>query len=145
MKAMYSYIPRPRQLVALWLAAALAILAGCATNPTEPYKAAELPEQKAFAIYGVFVIYEEQGAALVEDPRTLEPVKKAIKTVDAKAKPVVDAMLDSALLVMDVRSKLAKGETTVDKLVIASQNLEHWLNQAKPLVDSMVNIVNGGK
>lgn len=135
----------PQRYLFAFVAALMLALAGCATSPKAPYDAAELPEQKAFAVYGVFVIYEEQGAAMVEDPRTLEAVKQAIKTVDAKAKPVVDAMLDSALLVMDVRAKLAKGETTVDKLVIASQSLQHWLDQAKPLVDSLVNIVNGGK
>ena len=124
-------------LIALFLSA----LAGCAVTPKDVVDAAQTPEQTAFALYGTFVVYEEQAAALVEDPRTPLEVRAKIKTADAIAKPLADNLLEAAMVYVDVKAKFEAAETTVDKLNVAAQNLNYWVGRAAPAIKALVATV----
>jgi len=136
----------PQRYLFTWVALLMLLaLEGCSVTPARVYQAAETPEQKAFAVYGTFVVYEEQAAVLVQDERVPAGFKSWIKSADARAKPLVDAMLEAALTVEQVRSDFAKGVTTLDKLVIVSMELDKWINRAVPAVEALVHAVKGAK
>lgn len=84
--------------VAIWLglitvyAILTGLLPGCANNPVA---AAQDVEQRAYAVYGSFVIVEEQAAKIVSDPNVPAAVKQALRGADARAKPSADALLGS--------------------------------------------------
>jgi hypothetical protein len=48
------------------------LLPGCVNSPVQQ---AETPEQKAYALYGTYVIFQEKAAELVQDSSTSESVK----------------------------------------------------------------------
>lgn len=120
---------------------ALTVLAGCKTL-TAPVETAQTPEQKAYALYGTFVVFEELAAAIVKDPVTPVSVKEAIKTADNTAQPVANTMLDSARQVIQIQTQLAQGKTPTEKLEIANQNLLSWVVAAQPKILALQCAVN---
>lgn len=130
----------PALALALGVAGAFA-LHGCASNPVA---AANTLDQKAYAIYGTFVIVEEQGAKLVSDPTTPAAIKAAIRSTDARAKPTADA-LTTALHQYDtaVASVKAGGPGTAGALSTAQANLTTWIAQASTDVNALVAAVKG--
>lgn len=121
---------------------AIIVAASCAYNPVA---AAKTPEQKAFAIYGEFVVFEEAAAKVASNPTTPATVLASIKSADARAKPVMDSTLSAALEVVSIEQQIAAGSTTQDKLVIATANLQSWVDQGTPLVNNLVSAVKGAK
>ena len=94
-----------RALKATWYGAvsgvALAMLiVACTANPV---KQAETFEQKAFALYGTYVIFQGEAAELVQDVATPERVKQALRDADKAAYPVAESLVDAALTVSDIR------------------------------------------
>lgn len=130
-----------RNLLIAALAAFGLGLGGCATTPSDVVGAAETPAQTAFALYGTFVVYEEQAAALVEDPRTPLEVTAKIKTADAIAKPLADNLLEAAMVYIDLQAKFGAAETTLDKLNVAAANLNYWVGRAAPAIKELVRVV----
>lgn len=128
----YSIIPLLFMLV--WLQS-------CATI-AGPYKAAETAEQKAFALYGTFVVFEERGASIINDNRIDIDARRLIQRVDARAKPVADSTLEAALQVNEVRGEVGASE---NKLATVTANLENWIMRFEPLVTELVAAVKGAK
>lgn len=114
-------------------------LSACATI-AGPYKAAETAEQKAFALYGTFVVFEERGAAIVTDRRIDLDARRAIQRADARAKPVADSLLDAALEVQSVREQLDASDNDLETV---TRNLEGWITRFEPLVAELVRAVKG--
>lgn len=119
------------------------MLPGCASIGA-PVKAAETVEQKAFAIYGIFVVFEETGADLIEDPGIPINIKRSIQRADADAKPVIDNLLDVALEAQKIRLQVEAGTNTVERLDIVTANLNQWIARASPLVAKLVASVREG-
>ena len=130
-----------KRYAALPLLLALVWLQGCATI-AGPYNAAETAEQRAFALYGTFVVFEERGAAIINDQTIDVDARRAIQRADAAAKPVADSMLEAALAVNDVRNQLDAPEGT---LVTVTNNLENWVDRFEPLVTNLLNAIRGAK
>lgn len=122
---------------------AIASLPGCATV-SAPTKAAETVEQKAFAVYGTFVIFEEAGADIVENTSLPLDVRRAVQNTDRTAKPVADALVAAALEAQRIRLQVEAGANTVERLDIATANLERWIARAGPLIDNLVAAVRNG-
>ncbi len=120
---------------------ALLFMQGCATI-TAPYRAAETAEQKAFALYGTFVVFEERGAAVINDQRIDIDIRRAIQRADLAAKPVADSTIEAALEVQRIREQL---DTDEDKLVTVTRNLEGWVDRFEPLVTNLITAVRGAK
>lgn len=121
---------------------ALVSLEGC--GAANPVKAAQTVDQKAYAIYGEFTVAEEQAAIFVHSADATPEFKSAIKSADAAAKPVVDAMLAAVLEVTAIRAQLSEGATTEAKLAIATANLQKWVDDAVPLVAALRSAFKGG-
>jgi hypothetical protein len=74
-------LPQPVRLSLL--SCLLLILTACAHNPV---RTAQTPEQKGDALYGIYVIAKEQGAALLQDATIPDDAKR----------PLAEAMVKSA-------------------------------------------------
>lgn len=139
---------------ALTVACVLALaLTACAT--INPFKAATNLDQRAFASYGTFVVFEEQAAVAVQDPSIPANVKQALKTADARAKPAADALLASVKQYEAISIALTQcpsqpdpaqcKATTADKLVTATANLNQWVIDATTQINALVSAVKGAK
>ena len=120
---------------------ALTALSACKTV-TAPTEVAQTPEQKAFALYGTFVVFEELAASVATDPTTPVEVKTVIKQSDATAKPAADALLASARQVIQIQAELAAGKTGTEKLEVANQRLLAWVTEAQPKILALQCAVN---
>lgn len=118
-------------------------LPGCATVGG-PLKAAETVEQKAFALYGTFVVFEEAAVTVVQNEQLPRSVRRAVQNADAKAKPVVDSLLDAVLEVQKIRLQVEAGTNTTERLLIVTANLENWIDRAVPVVNNLIGAVRNG-
>ena len=125
----------------MFVALALMMVAGCKTV-TAPVEVAQTAEQKAYALYGTFVVFEELAASVVTDPATPAAAKDFIKKSDATVKPAADALLQSARQVIQIQSELAAGKTPTEKLEIANARLESWVVAAQPKILALQCAVN---
>ena len=124
--------------VLLLLIAAVA-LSGCSTFA--PVRAAKTVEQKAFALYGTFAIYQEAGVDIVRNETLPIGVRRAVQNADAAAKPIADSLLAATLEAQRVRAQVAAGTSTNARLVIVTNNLEDWVARAEPLINNLINAV----
>jgi hypothetical protein len=118
-------------------------LPGCGT--TSAVKQAETPEQKAYALYGTYVIFQEKAAELVQDTATPESVKQDLREADKVAYPVAESLVDAVLEVEAIRQQISTGLTTEEKLTIAIQNLSTIYFTAAPKLLAVVAAVKGAK
>lgn len=119
------------------------VAVSCAT--VNPVAAAKTTSQKAYALYGSFVVYEELDVALVVQPNVPVELKEKLKKVDSEAKPAADNLLDIARIVAKVQSEVMQGSTSQDKLVIVESQLESALLEATPKIQELINTVSGNK
>lgn len=123
------------------LSAALIVLTllGCAT--TNPVGAATDLSQRVYALYGTFVITEEQAAQLATDPATPVPVKIALRAADAKAKPTADALVHALHDYQTASDTLHTATGSSQQLALATVNLNTWIAQAQNDVTALVSAV----
>lgn len=114
---------------------------GCASNPVA---AAQDSEQRAYALYGTFVIVEEQAAKLISSPQVPNQIVSAIKLADSRAKPSADALVQAVRDYDDASHQLKAGSGSADKVNIASANLLKWVSQAQTDVSALVAAVKQG-
>lgn len=134
---------RVHNLAAMVTMVALMALTACAN--LNPLNHAETVQQKAYALYGTFVVYEEQAAAIVQDVNVPSEVKSGLSSADAVAKPLADKLLAAALSVDQIRLELQAGKSTEEKLTIATANLERWYEEAGPKIRDLVAAVQGAR
>ena len=115
-------------------------LTGCST--LDPVKEAETLEQKGYAMYGTFVVYEEQAAKLIQDPGVPDNVKAAIQRADKTAKPAADATRDATLEVSRVSKLLKTADGTEETLILVTNNLDKEIKTFKPLLQRLVDAVD---
>lgn len=126
-----------------WMLLAMVMLSGAMCQGVNPVAEAETNEQRAYAAYGTFVIFQEKAVDLVNLPSISDSVKLRIIQAEELAKPVADDLLDAINEVEDIREQLAAGETTADRVLIASNNLNNWINRLLPLVNNLIREVKG--
>lgn len=143
-------------LVAFWLAVAIptvTVLSGCSVSPV---KQAETFEQKAFALYGSYVIFQGKASELVQDSATPENAKQALRDADRVAYPLAESLVDAAIEVGAIREILnacpAQPEpdpkcvpTNEQKLANAISNLSMIYFQAQPRLLALVAVVKEAK
>lgn len=113
------------------------------TNAISPAcSSKESLEVCASAVYGTFVIFEEFGRSVAEDPKLPNGARQAIIRADEVAKPVADSLLGAFNEYRMIRAQLAVGKTTEEKLLVATSNLNRWITEAAPLIRNLVNAVN---
>lgn len=119
-----------------------ALVAGCGLSPL---KQAETPEQKAYALYGTYVIFQEKAAELVQDSTTPDNVKQALREADRVAYPVAESLVEAVLEVEAIRQQVASGVTSEERLTIAISNLSNIYFSAAPKLLEVVSAVKGAK
>lgn len=128
-----------RNKVAFVPAVLLLCLAACAS--INPLGYAESAEQKAYALYGTFVVFEEQAAKAYADPVTPVKAKQALSRADRVAKPAVDALMIAAREVIRLRRDYDAGKITKDNFIEAVDRLEALYEQTRPAVEDLVAAV----
>lgn len=126
----------------IWALVGLLTLAGCAGTPVGQAKTLE---QKVYALYGSFVIIQEQVAELTAEGSGLnrDTQLQLIRTVQ-RGQPVIDAMLDAFEEYEKARANLSDDESAADYIETVTASLENWVEQADSLVNSLRNALRGG-
>lgn len=106
-----------------------------------PFSAAKTPLQRAYAVYGTFVVAEEQAATLKQSSTLPPAVIHALAQADRIAKPSADALLNAVLDVTQATQQLKAGSGTPEKLAIAQAQLNTWIPKAEADVTSLVKAV----
>lgn len=114
-------------------------LSGCAGTPLS---SGQDVSQRAYALYGTFVIVEEQGARLVQDTTVTSAIRHSIQTADAHAKPIADALASALRSYENVTAGLKTGETTTAQLATTNANLGDQIQQASGAIQSLVTAVH---
>lgn len=117
-------------------------VAACTGNPVQQ---AETVEQKAYALYGTYVIFQERAAELVQDTATPENVKQALREADRVAYPVAESLVEAVLEVETIRQQVAAGMTSEERLTIAISNLSTIYFSAAPKLLAVIVAVKGAK
>lgn len=112
---------------------------GCAS--ISPIPIAKTLEQKVYATYGSFVVFEVQAAELIKSPDVPPEVKTLIRQADAVAKPAADSMFDAAVELIKIKGELEAGQTTEERVLIATQNLNRWYLEAEPKITALVTAI----
>lgn len=144
-----------RLLVGAVLAVGMVILTACSTNPVAQ---GDTFEQKSFALYGTYVIFQGKAAELHQDSATPVKVAEALSAADRVAHPLAEALVDGALTVQDIRETLEAcrlpepsvppekcKNTNEQQLAIALTNLSSLYFKAKPAILGIVAAVKGAK
>lgn len=137
------------------LVAILAVLSACTSNPV---RQAETFEQKAFALYGTYVIFQGKAADLVQDPTVSEQLKQPLRDADRVAFPVAESLADAAATVAEIRDIINKCEglelpendpvctpSNEQRLSNAITNLSAIYFKAQPIVLQLVSTVKRTK
>lgn len=126
-----------------WLMLWLFALAGC--QSANPIAAAETSEQRAYAAYGTFVIVQEKAADLAEDPAIPRGVKLRIIQAEERAKPVADSLLDAYTAFLVIKGEFDAGETSEQRLLSASRELDGWITELAPLINEIIRNIKGAQ
>ena len=140
---MNQVIVRMRHIQAFYLLVIMLALQACGS--ANPLAKAETTEQRAFATYGTFVIIEEQAAKLVSSGVIPDDAVRAIGRADAQAKPVADSLLDATLEFTVIRTEYESGGSGEEKFVRAMNELNGWVERARPLIANLIAAVRGAE
>jgi hypothetical protein len=132
-----------RQFQTFYLLAIMLLLQACAG--ANPIAKAETTEQRAFATYGTFVIIEEQAAKLVSSGQIPDSAVRAIARADAQVKPVADSLLDATLEFAVIKAEFEAGATGEERFVRAMNELNSWVERARPLIANLISAVKGAE
>lgn len=136
------------------LLAVASVLAGCPAS--NPVKVAQSYEQKSFALYGSYVIYQGKAAELKQDSAVPDKVKEALSAADRVAYPVSEKLIDAVLDVGHIRDLLdqcpalpepdpACVPTNEQRLANALVNLSTIYFTAQPALLGLINAVKEAK
>lgn len=127
----------------VYLLAIVLVLQACAGS--NPLAQAETVEQKAYAVYGTFVIFEEQAAKLVSSGQLPRSVVIAIGRADARAKPVADSLITATLEFEAIKSEYEASGTGEARYIAAMNSLSDWTTRLLPLVNNLISTIKGAQ
>ena len=128
-----------------WLLLVVNALFLSACQSANPIGAAETAEQRAYAAYGTFVIFQEKAADLAEDANIPRGVKLRIIAAEERAKPVAESLLDAYTEFLVIKAEFDAGETTEQRVITASNQLNNWITRLAPLVNELIRNVKGAE
>lgn len=118
-------------------------LQGCAS--VNPIAAAETAEQRAYAAYGTFVIFQEKAVDLVGEESISSDVRLRIIAAEERAKPVADSLLDAYVEFLAVKAEFNAGNTGQGSLVAAANSLDDWITRLAPMVNELIRTLQGAE
>jgi hypothetical protein len=121
---------------------AMALMGGCAQLGVQ---AAQTVEQKAAALLGDFTIFQKASLKIGEDPTVPSNIRKEVLDAPIAMKPAVDSLDEALRTYREIELQLKAGQTTDEKLRIASQNLLIWVNRLAPQVKALRTTIEGAR
>ena len=118
-------------------------LQGCAS--VNPIAAAETAEQRAYAAYGTFVIFQEKAVDLVGEESISSAVRLRIIAAEERAKPVADSLLDAYVTFLAVKAEFNAGNTSQERYVAAATSLDDWITRLAPMVNELIRTLQGAE
>lgn len=118
-------------------------LQGCAS--VNPIAAAETSEQRAYAAYGTFVIFQEKAVDLVGEESISSDVRLRIIAAEERAKPVADSLLDAYVEFIAVKAEFNAGDTSQERLIAAATSLDDWVTRLAPMVNELIRTLQGAE
>lgn len=122
-------------LLALLLAFSAPVMVamhGCAVP--NPVAVAETNQQRAYALWGSYVIVKEQAAKIYQDADTPTDVKEILRAANNASTPTFNSLYEALIFYKTVEDELKAGKTTEEQWLIASQSLADWYFKAKPIL-----------
>ena len=123
-----------------WLLLTL-MLVGC--QAANPLAQAETSEQRAYAAYGTFVIFQEKAADLAEDPNIPRGAKLRIIAAEERARPVAESLLEAYIEFVAIKAEFQAGRISHGALVTATVSLNDWILRLTPRVNELVRNIKG--
>lgn len=133
-------LPKCHPVTIVLAMAAASMLFGCAQLGVQ---AAQTTEQKAAALLGDFGVFQKAALKIGEDPTVPENIRKAVLDAPIAAKPAVDQLDDALRTYREIALQLKAGQTTDEKLRIASANLLDWVNRVTPQIKALRTTIEG--
>lgn len=124
-----------RTLRVIALALTLAATPGCASLALRfesPIAAAQTLDQRTYALLNTYAAILEEAADIVRDPAVPLAVKRALGDAERAATPAVEAAEAAFRVYAQARG---------DERAAASHRLEEAVDQAKPAVDALQQLV----
>jgi hypothetical protein len=90
------------------------LLLSCASNPVAT---AQTPEQKAGALYGIYVIAKENGVAILNDATVPDSIKRPIALAMVASSVPAKALYDAMTQKKDLTLPIANAQPMIDDLV----------------------------
>jgi len=97
----------------------------------DPFKAAETPAQRGYAIEASYNILLEDALEIASAPTTTAAVREAIQRAEAQATPVIDSLSDALAAYEVERAKFDGGLSTAERMTLVAANLDQWVSNAK--------------
>src|SRR4030095_7938834 len=91
----------------LWFAVLAAALSACVLDP---FKTAETPAQRGYAIEASYNILLEDALEIASAPTTTASVRDAIQAAEARSTPVIDSLSDALASYEIERAKFEAGQ-----------------------------------
>lgn len=113
-----------------------ATVAGCASTPVG---SADTLEQRAYAIYGTFVIAQESVERLTRPESPLsDTAKLAMIEASQRARPAVDSTVAALESYQRARTEFAAGRAEQGAFDAVVERLGLWVEEARGLVDGFM-------
>ena len=109
----------------------LVVVASCAS--INPVGKAETLEQKAYAVYGTYVVFAEKAADLAENDALPRSIRLGLVNAEERASPVVISLLNAAEDMQALNNSTTR------------TSLESWIDRALPLINDLVRSVKGAQ
>jgi hypothetical protein len=115
---------------------------GCTTNPI---KAADGPDEQAYAVLGTYHVFQKQALKIVQDATLPANIRSAAANADAVAFPVLKTLDESLTAFLDAKAALDAGVGTEAKVGVAVTNLKKWTTEGRKAVDDFKKAVQDAR
>jgi hypothetical protein len=129
---------RKTLMIAAVCALAVAAVSGCADTPS---RVAKTPLQHAYAALQEYNAAQEVGLTLVQDEKTPEDLKRGLIAAEAAATPIFRSATSAARDVERIRGEVKAGATDMEKLQIATANLDRWTLELRKAVSELESAI----
>ena len=120
----------------------LMLVTGCAAvRSANPVASAETTEQRAYALYGTFVVFEERAVPIVRNRAVHLSVRRAIQKADRIAKPLADELYRFTIDLSRARRAVAKGGQPSEVIPPLISQVERSIIRLKPALKALQSAV----
>jgi hypothetical protein len=108
-------------------------LALVACESINPVGAADTLEQRAYAVYGTYVIFAEKAADLAENDALPRSIRLGLVEAEERTSPVIASLLNAVQEMQTLNNSTTR------------TSLEGWVDRALPLINDLVRSVKGAQ